>query len=346
MHEIDFRSDTKTLPSPDMRRAMAEAELGDDVSGEDPTVNRLEAMSAEMLGKEAAVLVASGTMGNLIGVLAQCQRGEEVILGDKSHIYRAEAGGVSVLGGVVMQMLPNDGAGRLDLDEIESAIHPADSHYPPTKLIALENTANASGGAPLTPEYMGEVGRLAREHGIKVHVDGARLFNAAVCLETPAAELAADADTVTFCLSKGLACPVGSVLCGDSETMERARRLRKMLGAGMRQAGIIAAPGIVALESMIDRLAEDHSNARKLALGLSEIPGIEIDPDSLPTNLLFFEITSGDPMEIGRRLRERGVLVSPERDVWRWVTHYGITSEDVDYALGVMREVMRDHAAA
>ena len=346
MREIDFRSDTKTLPSPEMRRAMAEAELGDDVSGEDPTVNRLEAMSAEMLGKEAAVLVASGTMGNLIGVLAQCQRGEEVILGNKSHIYRAEAGGVSVLGGAVMQVLPNDDVGRLDLDEIEPAIHPADSHYPPTRLIALENTANSSGGAPLTQEYMGEVGSLAREHGLKVHVDGARLFNAAVCLEAPAAELVADADTVTFCLSKGLACPVGSVLCGDNETIERARRLRKMLGAGMRQAGIIAAPGIVALESMIERLAEDHANARKLALGLSEMPGIEIDPDSLPTNLVFFEVTSGDPMEVGRRLEERGVLVSAERDVWRWVTHYGITSEDIDYTLDAMGEIMRDQAAA
>ena len=346
MREIDFRSDTKTLPSPEMRRAMAEAELGDDVSGEDPTVNRLEAMAAEMLGKEAAVLVASGTMGNLIGVLAQCQRGEEVILGDRSHIYKAEGGGVSVLGGAVMQVLPNDDVGRLDLGEIESSIHPDDSHYPPTKLLALENTANSSGGAPLTQEYMGEVGSLARDHGLKVHVDGARLFNAAVCLEAPAAELVADADTVTFCLSKGLACPVGSVLCGDNETIERARRLRKMLGAGMRQAGIIAAPGIVALESMIDRLAEDHSNARKLALGLGEMPGIDIDPDSLPTNLVFFEVTSGDPMEVGRRLEERGVLVSAERDVWRWVTHYGITSEDIDYTLDAMGQIMRDQAAA
>ena len=346
MREIDFRSDTKTLPSPEMRRAMAEAELGDDVSGEDPTVNRLEAMAAEMLGKEAAVLVASGTMGNLIGVLAQCQRGEEVILGDRSHIYKAEGGGVSVLGGAVMQVLPNDDVGRLDLDQVESSIHPDDSHYPPTRLIALENTANASGGAPLTQEYMGKVGSLAREHGLKVHVDGARLFNAAVCLEAPAAELVADADTVTFCLSKGLACPVGSVLCGDNETIERARRLRKMVGAGMRQAGIIAAPGIVALESMIDRLAEDHANARKLALGLSEMPGIDIDPDSLPTNLVFFEVTSGDPMEVGRRLEERGVLVSAERDVWRWVTHYGITSEDIDYTLDAMGEIMREQAAA
>lgn len=345
MREIDFRSDTKTLPSPEMRRAMAEAELGDDVSGEDPTVNRLEAMAAEMLGKEAAVLVASGTMGNLIGVLAQCQRGEEVILGDRSHIYRAEGGGVSVLGGAVMQVLPNDDAGRLDLDQVESSIHPDDSHYPPTRLIALENTANSSGGAPLTQEYMGEVGSLAREHGLKVHVDGARLFNAAVCLEAPVAELVADADTVTFCLSKGLACPVGSVLCGDNERIERARRLRKMVGAGMRQAGIIAAPGIVALESMIDRLAEDHANARKLALGLSEMPGIDIDPDALPTNLVFFKVTSGDPMEVGRRLEERGVLVSAERDVWRWVTHYGISAEDIDYTLDAMGEIMREAAA-
>lgn len=345
MREIDFRSDTKTLPSPEMYQAMVRAELGDDVMGEDPTVNHLESMAAEMLGKEAAVLVASGTMGNLIGVLAHCQRGEEVILGSKSHIYRGEAGGVSALGGVVMQVLPNDDVGRLDLAQIEAAIHPADSHYPTTRLVALENTANSSGGAPLTPEYMHEVQAIAKANGLKVHVDGARLFNAAVCLETPVDELVKDADTVTFCLSKGLACPVGSVLCGDTESIERARRLRKMLGAGMRQAGIIAAPGIVALDSMIGRLAEDHSNARKLALGLSKMPGIEINPDKLPTNLVFFTITSGDPFEIGRRLHGQGILVSAERDVWRWVTHYGITSEDIDFALESMAEIMRDCAA-
>ena len=345
MREIDFRSDTKTLPSPEMCQAMVKAELGDDVMGEDPTVNHLEAMAAEMLGKEAAVLVASGTMGNLIGVLAHCQRGEEVILGSKSHIYRGEAGGVSALGGVVMQVLPNDDVGRLDLAQIEAAIHPADSHYPTTRLVALENTANSSGGAPLTPEYMYEVQVIAKANGLKVHVDGARLFNAAVCLETPVDELVKDADTVTFCLSKGLACPVGSVLCGDTESIKRARRLRKMLGAGMRQAGIIAAPGIVALDSMIGRLAEDHSNARKLALGLSKMPGIEINPDNLPTNLVFFTITSGDPFEIGRRLHRQGILVSAERDVWRWVTHYGITSEDIDFALESMAEIMRDCAA-
>lgn len=345
MREIDFRSDTKTLPSPEMYQSMVRAELGDDVMGEDPTVNHLEAMAAEMLGKEAAVLVASGTMGNLIGVLAHCQRGEEVILGSKSHIYRGEAGGVSALGGVVMQVLPNDDVGRLDLAQIEAAIHPADSHYPTTRLVALENTANSSGGAPLTPEYMYEVQVIAKANGLKVHVDGARLFNAAVCLETPVDELVKDADTVTFCLSKGLACPVGSVLCGDTESIEMARRLRKMLGAGMRQAGIIAAPGIVALDSMIGRLAEDHSNARKLALGLSKMPGIEINPDKLPTNLVFFTITSGDPFEIGRRLHRQGILVSAERDVWRWVTHYGITSEDIDFALESMAEIMRDCAA-
>ena len=209
----------------------------------------------------------------------------------------------------------------------------------------MENTANASGGAVLTPEDMNAVGEVARAHDIPMHIDGARIFNAAVYLETPVAELARDADTVTFCLSKGLSCPVGSVLVGSHESIEKARRLRKMLGAGMRQAGIIAAPGIVALESMIERLADDHANARTLALGLSKIPGIEIDPDGLPTNLVFFNITSSDPMEIGRRLEERGLKVSPERAVWRWVTHSGITSDDIDYALDVTESVMREYAA-
>ncbi len=346
MREIDLRSDTKTLPSPEMRRAIAEAELGDDVAGEDPTVNQLEAMAAEMLGKQAAVLVTSGTMGNLIGVLVACQRGDEVISGDSAHLYRAEAGGASALGGVAYHPLPTDERGMLDPDEIEASIRPHDSHYPGTRLISLENTHNASGGTPLTPDDMKSVADVAHAHDIPLHVDGARIFNAAVSLETPVAELVKDADTVTFCLSKGLSCPVGSILCGTNEAIDQARRWRKMLGAGMRQAGIVAAAGIVALETMVTRLAEDHSNARKLALGLREIPGIEIDPDALPTNLVFLEITRGDSSELARRIGERGIKVGDRgASTWRLVTHYGITSDDIDHTLDVVETTFREYAA-
>ena len=346
MRVIDFRSDTKTLPSPEMREAMAAAELGDDVSGEDPTVNRLEALAAGMLGKEAGLLVSSGTMGNLVAVLVHCQRGDEVIVGDRTHIYKGEAGGVSVLGGVVIQTLRNDNRGMIDPDEVEAAVHPDDPHYPRTRLIALENTHNSSGGSPLTPDDVSSIASVARAHGIPLHVDGARLFNAAVYLETPVAELVREADTVTFCLSKGLSAPVGSVICGGRKSIEEARRWRKMLGGGMRQAGVIAAAGIVALQNMVDRLAEDHSNARRLSQGLSKIPGVSIDPDSLPTNLVFFTVPEGSSLELARRLDEQGIKVGPREDsMWRMVTHYGITAEDIDHTLDVFESTFAEHAA-
>ena len=347
MRVIDFRSDTVTQPTPEMRQAMADAEVGDDVKGEDPSANRLEAMAAEMFGKEAGLFVSSGTQGNLVAILAQCQRGDEVIVGDRSHTVRGEAGGVSVLGGVVLQTLRNDDRGMLDLDDIQAAIHPGENfHNPVTRLIAMENTANACGGAALTPEDMSSIAGVARAHGLRLHVDGARIFNAAVYLETPVAELARDADTVTFCLSKGLSAPVGSVVCGDHETIEEARRWRKVLGGGMRQVGVVAAAGIVALETMVDRLAEDHANARKLAVGLSRIPGISIDPDSLPTNLVFFEVTAGPSLELARRLADRGILVGPrEGSKWRMVTHYGITPDDVDHALEAIETVFGEYKA-
>ena len=346
MRTIDFRSDTVTQPTPEMRQAMATAEVGDDVYGEDPTVNRLEAMSAEMLGKEAAVFVSSGTMGNLVAMLAHCQRGDEIIMGDRSHTFNAEAGGASALGGVALHPLPNDSRGMLDPDEVEAAIREDNVHHAPTRLIAMENTHNSCGGAVLTPEDMRSVADVARAHEIPLHIDGARIFDAAVHLESPVAELVKDADTVTFCLSKGLSAPVGSVVCGSHESIEGARRWRKMLGGGMRQAGIIAAAGVVALETMVDRLAEDHSNARKLAQGLSKIPGIEIDPDSLPTNLVFFKVTAGSEAELARRLGERGVVVTPGRPMWRFVTHYGITPDDIDYALDAIESVFREYGVA
>ena len=345
MQVVDFRSDTVTLPTPEMRQAMAAAEVGDDVRGEDPTVSRLEEMAASMLGKEAAVFVSSGTMGNLVAVLAHCRRGDEVIVGDRSHTYQFEAGGVSALGGVAFHTLPNGPRGMIDPDEVQAAIHPDDFHNAPTRLIALENTHNLCGGTVLTPEDMRAIGEVAKAHEVALHVDGARIFNAAVHLETPVAELVRDADTVTFCLSKGLSAPVGSLLCGTHEAIDEARRWRKMLGGGMRQVGVVAAAGIVALESMVSRLAEDHANARRLVQGLGNIPGISIGPDEFPTNIVFIKVTPGSGIELARRLADRGVKVSPQDSVWRLVTHYGITSDDIDYALDVIESVVRRQVA-
>ena len=342
MRVVDLRSDTVTQPSPEMRRAMYDAELGDDVYGEDPTLNALEAKAAERLGKEAAVFVASGTMGNLVSVLAHAQRGDEIILGHKAHIFRSEAGGASALGGVSFHTVPNDRRGMLNPDDVRDAIRPNDPHMPRTAAVCLENTQNACGGAPLTQDDMQTVAAVAREGGVALHVDGARIFNAAVALEAPVAELARDADSVTFCLSKGLSCPIGSVIVGDADYIKEARRWRKMVGGGMRQVGVIAAAGLVALDNMVDRLAEDHANARKLAEGLAQIPGISIDPDSLPTNLVFFDIEREDRDEIHRQLTQRGVKGGGGGKRWRYVTHYGITESDIDYTLEQVREVFAE----
>lgn len=341
MVEVDLRSDTVTHPTPEMRQAMAEAEVGDDVFSDDPTLNKLEAMAAERLGKEAAVFVASGTMGNLVSVLTHAQRGDEIILGDKAHIFRSEAGGASALGGVAYNTLPNDERGMLDPDQVEAAIKPPNVHYTRTAMVALENTHNACGGAALTPEDTKAIADVAHRHEVPLHVDGARIFNASVVLETPVAELVKDADSVSFCLSKGLSCPIGSIVVGSSEFIDGARKWRKMVGGGMRQVGIVAAAGIVALDSMVDRLAEDHANARKLAHGLAQIPGIAIEPDKLYSNLVFFEIVDGDPARITQEINKRGVKGGAPTRRWRFVTHYGITSADIDYTLEVMETVMR-----
>ncbi len=339
MRIVDLRSDTVTQPSPEMRRAMYDAELGDDVYGEDPTLNALEAKAAERLGKEAAVFVASGTMGNLVSVLAHAQRGDEIILGHKAHIFRSEAGGASALGGVSFHTVPNDERGMLNPQDVRDAIRPNDPHMPRTAAVCLENTQNACGGAPLTQDDMQAIAAVAREGGVALHVDGARIFNAAVALEAPVSELAKDADSVTFCLSKGLSCPIGSVIVGDADYIKEARRWRKMVGGGMRQVGVIAAAGLVALDSMVDRLAEDHANARKLAEGLAQIPGVAIDPESLPTNLVFFDVEREDRDEIHRQLVQRGVKGGGGAKRWRYATHYGITESDIDYALEQAREV-------
>ena len=345
MRVVDFRSDTVTHPTPEMRRAMADAEVGDDVFGDDPTVHRLEEMAAERLRKEAAVFVASGTMGNLVAALTHCQRGDEMIVGDKSHMLGHEAGGASALGGISYFPVRNDARGMLDPDEVEASVKPRDNHYARTRLITLENTHNECGGAVLTAEDTKAIADIAHRHDIPLHLDGARIFNAAVYLEAPVSELVEEADSVSFCLSKGLSAPIGSVLCGSNEFIEGARRWRKMVGGGMRQVGVIAAAGIVALDTMVDRLAEDHANARKLALGLSRIPGISIEPDALPTNLVFFDITSGSPAELARKLTERGVKGGSPQRRWRYATHHGITSDDIDHALNVIEATFREYAA-
>ncbi len=274
MRVVDLRSDTLTRPTDAMSRAMAAADVGDDVFGEDPTVNRLEEMAADRMGKEAALFVASGTMGNLVSLLTHCARGEEIILGSFAHTFYFEQGGAAAVGGIHPRTLPNQPDGTLTVSDIEGAVRPDNVHFPRTRLIVLENTHNLCGGYPLDMDYMQAVGDIAQRHNLKIHVDGARFFNAAVALDLPPDKLAAKADSVSFCLSKGLAAPVGSGVCGRREFIGIARRARKVLGGGMRQAGVLAAAGIVALTEMVDRLADDHANARKLAEGLAEMPGI------------------------------------------------------------------------
>jgi threonine aldolase len=342
MNIIDLRSDTVTHPTPAMREAMYRAEVGDDVFGEDPTVNRLERMAAERLGKEAALLVVSGTMGNLVALLTHCGRGDEAILGDRSHIFLSEQGGMAALGGITPYPISNQPDGTLRLEDIEGAIRGDNVHFPRTRLVCLENTHNVCNGMPLTAEYTAQVARLARAHGLRVHLDGARVFNAAAALTVDVRELVREVDSVMFCLSKGLCAPVGSLVCGSAEFIAQARRARKMVGGGMRQAGILAAAGIVALEQMSDRMAEDHARAKRLAQGLAEIPGVEVAP--LASNILYFWLTeeaSKTPAEVADGLAERSVRVSSRAGGrFRAVTHYWISDDDVERAIGAMRAVV------
>jgi threonine aldolase len=341
---LEFRSDTFTKPTPAMRRAMAEAEVGDDQYGEDPTVNRLQQRAAELLGKDAAVYVPSGMMGNLCGVLSQTQRGDEVILGDLAHIYQNEMGASFVLGGIVPRLVPNR-EGLPSLDDIAAAARPA-GMFPRTSLVCLENSHNNCGGAVITAAETKSVADWAHERGMRVHLDGARIFNAAVALGTDAKALARDVDTVQFCFSKGLAAPVGSILCGDAETVAKAKRVRKLLGGAMRQAGVIAAAALVGLEEMRDRLVEDHANAKALARGLAEIPGVRIDAKKVATNIVSFEI---DPawMDAGafqKACAERGLRISRylgNSPRLRAVTHNDVTGADVDAALEIASAVLR-----
>ncbi len=346
MKIVDLRSDTVTQPTPAMREAMARAEVGDDVMGEDPTVNRLQQAAAERLGKEAALFVPSGTMGNLAAVLAHCDRGDEVILGNLSHTFLFEAGGIAALGGVMPHTLPNLPDGRLDLDEIKGAIRPDDVHQPISRLVLLENTHNRCGGTVLSAEYTRQVGELAKSRKLKLHIDGARIFNAAMACGVPAKVLAEPADSITFCLSKGLCAPVGSMLCGSAEFIRRARRIRKQLGGGMRQVGILAAAGLVALDEMVDRLSEDHRRARLLASGLSAVAGLEVETKVPASNMVFVAL-SGDgaqPLtadQVKPRLAELGVkvqIVGLRR--FRMVTHYWIDDEGIQQAVDAFKKVL------
>ncbi len=344
MRVIDLRSDTVTLPNTQMREAISRADLGDDVFGEDPAVNRLEEMAAERMGKEAALLVVSGTMGNLVCLLTHCRRGEEVILGDMSHTFLYEAGGISALGGIHPHTIPNQPNGTMLIEDIQAAIRTDNVHFPRTRLICLENTHNRCGGAALTPEYTDSVAELARKHGLLVHLDGARIFNAAVALGVDVKELTRSVDSLSFCLSKGLSAPVGSVVCGSKDFIAEARRTRKVVGGGMRQAGIIAAAGIYAMQHMVDRLAEDHRNARRLAEGIARIEGLSIDPTAVQTDIVYFDVVAEGftASELVGRLQDRGVRVlgiGPRR--LRAVTHYGISSDDIDAAIEALQDSMQ-----
>ena len=325
MRTIDLRSDTVTRPTEAMRRAMAAAEVGDDVYGEDPTVNRLERVAAERAGTEAALFVSSGTQGNLLGLLAHCERGDEYIVGQRAHAYLEEGGGAAVLGGIQPQPLDIRADGTLDLEQVRAVIKPDDYHVARTRLLCLENT---TAGMVLPLDYLQAAAALARAHGLGLHLDGARVFNAAVELAVPLERITAMFDSMSICLSKGLGAPVGSVLCGTHALIARARRWRKVVGGGMRQAGIIAAAGLVALDQHVERLAEDHHNARLLAAGLSEIDELELDPQAVQTNMVFVRVPDARRAALRRRLAERGIVISG-RNPLRLVTHLDVSGADI-----------------
>lgn len=358
MDTIDLRSDTVTKPTPEMRRAMAAAEVGDDVLGDDPTVNALEERAAELLGKEAGLFVASGTMGNLVAQLAHLARGQETIAGRQSHVVLDEAAGHAVIVGTSVRALPERADGTMDLDEIRGAFRdPSDVHEPITGLVSIENTHAHSMGQPLSVAYTEAVAAIAHERGVPLHVDGARFWNAVVALRVRPTELAEPADTVSFCLSKGLGCPVGGVLVGPKDVIWRARRGRKLVGGGMRQAGILAAAGLVALRDgdagMIDRLADDHANARRLAEALAAMPGIlspediaqpgdgPLDPARVRTNFVLFRVER-DRTAFLAAVRAHGVLLEwyPHGQI-RAATHVGIGPAEIDRAIAAIRDGLR-----
>jgi len=338
---IDFRSDTVAMPSPEMRKAMVEAPLGDDVFGDDPTTNRLMEIAAERMGKEAATFVPSGTMGNLIGIAVNARRGEELIADADSHAFYYETAGAAAVCGVQIRPVATE-AGVMSPRQVAEAVRPRDDpHQPISAAVTFENTHNRHGGVAWPLEALRAASDAAHAQGLRVHLDGARIFNAAVALGVPAAEIAAGADTVTFCLSKGLACPVGSIFCGSAEDVEEAKRWRKRLGGGMRQVGVLAAAGLIALDQMVDRLAEDHANARTLAEGLSELPGVRCDLSRVQTNLVYFDVETMPAPGFLDECAKRGVISEPTGPhTVRFVTHYGIDAEDIQTALKVCEEVL------
>ncbi|MGA8923582.1 MAG: GntG family PLP-dependent aldolase [Candidatus Dormiibacterota bacterium] len=339
--QIDLRSDTVTMPTPEMRHAMATAPLGDDVFGDDPTVNRLEEVAAARLGKEAAVFVPSGTMGNLIGVAVNAQRGEELIADADSHVFLYESAGAAAVAGVQIRPVVTE-TGVMSAGQVVDAVRPRDDpHQPISAAVTFEDTHNRHGGVVWPLADLRAAAEAARNQGLRVHLDGARIFNAAVASGVDVKDIAACADTVTFCLSKGLACPAGSIFCGSHEVVHEARRWRKRLGGGMRQTGVLAAAGLVALESMVDRLAEDHANARTLAEGLAELPGVTCELARVQTNLVYFDLERMGAPAFTEECARRGLLADwtgPNR--MRFVTHHGIDAEDVQSALKVCEEVL------
>jgi len=336
MHTIDLRSDTVTLPTKEMREAISNAELGDDVFQEDPTINNLEKLAAKKFNKEAAIFLPSGTMANLVAVLTHCNRGDEVILGDQSHTFLYEAGGISSFGGVHSRQLKNHNDGTIHLNDIKNAIRKKDVHFPPSRLICLENTHNRCFGMPLETNYVNEVVDIAKNNNMSVHVDGARIFNAAVATGSTVADLTKNVDSVSFCLSKGLSAPSGSLLCGDKNFIHRARFNRKALGGGMRQAGILAAAGVVAIDIMSAKIIEDHRNAKALAVGIAKIDGIIIETEKIKTNIIYFKldhskINSESLLNIMSKKNIRFFELGP--NWFRLVTHSGISKENIDYVI-------------
>ncbi|HLB35561.1 MAG: aminotransferase class I/II-fold pyridoxal phosphate-dependent enzyme [Candidatus Rokubacteria bacterium] len=341
MHDIvDLRSDTLTLPTPAMREAMARAEVGDDVWEEDPTVKRLEEEAARRAGKEGALFVSSGTQGNLVSVLAQTRPGQEVILDRDCHIFNYEVAGTALIGGVQTLAIPTE-RGFLTPAQVRDSIRPSNVHIPQTGLVCLENTHNRHGGTCCTPEEIEAVAAVAHAAGVPVHLDGARLFNAAVAQERPLADFARHVDSLTFCLSKGLAAPVGSLVCGTRDFVARCRRLRKMVGGGMRQVGVLAAAGLVALETMVERLAEDHAHARRLAEGVARLPGCRVDLTKVQTNIVIFRVErEGGVAELVTGCLARKVKIHQIGPAAiRCVTHKDVDRADIDRALNAFREI-------
>ena len=334
MKQIDLRSDTVTRPTPGMRAVMAAAEVGDDVYGEDPSVNRLEAFTAELLGMEAALFVPSGTQSNLLGVMSHCERGDEYLVGQQAHTYKYEGGGAAVLGSIQPQPLEFEADGTLDLERAARAIKPDDAHFARTRLLCLENT---QGGKVLALDYLERADEFARARGLGLHLDGARVFNAAVKLRQPVAEIARHFDTVSVCLSKGLGAPVGSILCGRRDLLDKARRWRKVLGGGMRQAGVLAAAGLYALKHHVERLAEDHDNARALAEGLRGIDGLGVDPAAVQTNMVFVTLPAERAEALRTFLRARNILLGTGNPA-RLVTHLDVSLADVHALVQAVQE--------